>query len=241
MTRGRRGVYVETGVSAGLDQLWRHTQDPALHQQWDLRFGRIEYLPVEVGQPQRLRYATTVLPGLTIDGAGVCAGEHNRPDGTRTSVLRFGSEHRLSLVRFGQGYWRYVPVAGGVRFLTGYDYTPGWGRLGPIADRVFRPMFGWATAWSFDRLRLWLEHGVPPRRALRSALIELAARIGVISVALAGRPPWAVAAAVVAVVLPPHPRTPAARRCLRRPPDTRASRPPRTLANLEQPCLRSSS
>ncbi|MFN0090888.1 MAG: hypothetical protein ACKVWR_11560 [Acidimicrobiales bacterium] len=42
-----------------------------------------------------------------------------------------------------------------MRFLTRYDYRPRWGRLGGLVDRwLFRPVFGWATAWSFDRLRL---------------------------------------------------------------------------------------
>jgi hypothetical protein len=47
-----------------------------------------------------------------------------------------------------------------VRFSTGYDYTPGWGTL---LDRLMmRPVVGWMTAWSFDRLRIWAETGVEP-------------------------------------------------------------------------------
>ncbi|MBC7763625.1 MAG: SRPBCC family protein, partial [Candidatus Saccharibacteria bacterium] len=35
-----------------------------------------------------------------------------------------------------------------------------WGRL---LDRVMiRPLVGWMTAWSFDRLRIWAETGVEP-------------------------------------------------------------------------------
>jgi hypothetical protein len=41
---------------------------------------------------------------------------------------------------------------------------------------VFRPLIGWATAWSFDRLRLWLERGVDPERSTRQALIHSIAR-----------------------------------------------------------------
>jgi hypothetical protein len=77
-------------------------------------------------------------------------------------VLRFASADPLSLISAGAGFWRYTPVPGGVRFVTGFDYGTRWGRFGRRADRVFRPVFGWMTAWSFDRLRLWLETGTPP-------------------------------------------------------------------------------
>jgi hypothetical protein len=43
-----------------------------------------------------------------------------------------------------------------VRFLTGYDYGTRFGLPGQVIDRLaLRPLLGWATAWSFDRLRLW--------------------------------------------------------------------------------------
>jgi hypothetical protein len=35
---------------------------------------------------------------------------------------------------------------------------------------------GWATAWSFDRLRLWLEDGLDPRIAVRQTAIHVVAR-----------------------------------------------------------------
>ena len=76
----------------------------------------------------------------------------------RTSALRFGSESPISIIRAGSGYWKYVPTGDGIRFLTAYDYRTRFGIVGRLADRVaFRPLLGWATAWSFDRLRLWLE------------------------------------------------------------------------------------
>jgi uncharacterized membrane protein YphA (DoxX/SURF4 family) len=37
---------------------------------------------------------------------------------------------------------------------------------------------GWATAWSFDRLRRWLEQGLDPAVALRQSLIYGISRIG---------------------------------------------------------------
>jgi len=54
-----------------------------------------------------------------------------------------------------------VPTPEGVRFITGYDYAPGWGRF---ADLVMRPLILWMTAWSFDRLRIWAERGEEPDR-----------------------------------------------------------------------------
>ena len=38
-------IYVEILVRAPMDALWAHTQTPALHERWDLRFSRIDYLP----------------------------------------------------------------------------------------------------------------------------------------------------------------------------------------------------
>lgn len=116
----------------------------------------------------------------------------------------------------GSGYWRYVPGPIGIRFLTGYDYRPRWGRCGAVADRlVFRPLMGWATAWSFDRLRLWCERGTHPRAALARALGESALRLALVLSALLASPvaPLAVATgtAVLATLLPPLPGTPAAR------------------------------
>ncbi|WP_410599097.1 hypothetical protein [Amycolatopsis sp. lyj-90] len=154
----RRALYVETVIRTDLGTLWRYTQDPDLHERWDLRFARIE--PV-AGVPGRFRYATKFL-GFVINGTGTHAGESERPDGGRTSALRFASADPLSLIKSGSGYWRYTPVEDGVRFVTGFDYITRWGAFGRLADLLFRPLFGWMTAWSFDRLRLWLETGCPP-------------------------------------------------------------------------------
>ncbi|MFE1766167.1 hypothetical protein ACFW81_18390 [Streptomyces angustmyceticus] len=246
------GLYVEARIRAGIGEVWDRSQVPQQHQRWDLRFGEIDYLPCAPGEPQRFRYATRVLPGLTVDGTGISAGERNRPDGTRTSALRFASAHPLSLIAEGRGYWRYVPDGEALRFLTGYDYRPRWGRFGRVVDRfVFRPLMGWATAWSFDRLRLWCERGITPERSLRQALAELLVRVAAVvaTAALAPVAPVATlsvlaatlpAVAAAALLLPPLPTTPAARRCLRHPPERAAARgrstaPTALLATLEQP------
>ncbi|MFG2835014.1 hypothetical protein ACGFZH_05555 [Streptomyces zaomyceticus] len=231
------GLYVETRVRADLETLWEYTQEPASHQRWDLRFTEIAYLPRAEGEPQHFRYATRVLPFLVVAGTGVSAGERHRAGGDRVSALRFSSPHPLSLLAEGSGYWRYVPTPDGVRFLTGYDYRPRWGRPGRLADRlVFRPLMGWATAWSFDRLRLWCERGVTPERALGHWLLELAARVLLVAAPPALAPlslavPLTLLGLAAAVLVPPSARTPAARRCLRTPPAR--TREPRLLATLE--------
>lgn len=229
----RRALYVETLIQAGLDELWQLTQEPHLHQRWDLRFTGIDYLPkAEPDAEQRFRYTVRVLPGLTVGGTGVSVGERTKRDGSRTSALRFSSAHPLSLIRSGSGYWRYVPTSVGIRFLTGYDYQPGWGRLGTLADRPFRLLLGWGTAWSFDRLRLWLERGVPPEVSLRRALLDVGTRAAVCAVAWRSAPIMLAAAITLGAVLaPPLPSTPAARRCRRTPPDRRSS----PLLTLEHP------
>lgn len=36
-----RGIYVETVIAAGIDQVWQATQDPVSHVRWDVRFSEI--------------------------------------------------------------------------------------------------------------------------------------------------------------------------------------------------------
>jgi hypothetical protein len=183
---GRRPIYVESRIRAPIERVWSVTQDPLSHARWDVRFGEITYLPSSDGGPQRFTYSTRVLPGVTIAGTGESLGDRSRPDGTRWSGLRFWADDQRSIIEAGAGYWRYIPTEDGVRFLTRYDYRPRWGRFGEALDRwLFRPVFGWATAWSFDRLRLWLEEEIPPERSRNRALARTLAVAGVL-VALAG-------------------------------------------------------
>ncbi|MGV3714059.1 SRPBCC family protein [Pseudolysinimonas sp.] len=168
MAGSGRGIYVAIRIAAPLETVWRLTQEPDAHVRWDVRFSRITPLHDLAGGGQRFRYER-VLPGHVIHGLGTSIGERVRPDGTRTSALRFETADRLSPLRAGRGYWRYAPDGDGTLFVTGYDYEPGWGRL--LDGLLVRRLVGWATAWSFDRLRIWAETGeVPERWRLASVL-----------------------------------------------------------------------
>jgi hypothetical protein len=173
-------LYVQIDMQTSMERLWDLTQTPGLHQQWDLRFTDIHYLPrPDPNEPQRFRYATRIGFGVGIRGEGETAGSHEK-DGQRSSALRFWSDDPKSLIHVGSGYWRYTPREGGVRFVTGYDYDVRFGLLGRIFDRLlFRPLIGWATAWSFDRLRLWLERDIPPEVSMRQSVVHLLARVAV--------------------------------------------------------------
>ena len=137
-------ISVEIFIRTTLDELWERTQIPALHQRWDLRFTDIEYLPCpDESQPQRFQYETRIGFGLRIAGEGESVDTRADARGVRTSALRFWSDDPKSLIRTGPGYWQYVPVKGGVRFLTRYDYETRLGPLGRLVDRmVFRPLIG---------------------------------------------------------------------------------------------------
>lgn len=162
-----RGIHVEIVIEAPMERVWTLTQDTDLHPRWDVRFSRITPTDTDGSDATRFTYERTT-PFHTVRGTGISLGERRRPDGSRTSALRFSTRDRLSPIRGGRGYWRYIPLPDGrVRFVTGYDYDAGWG----LADILVRPMIGWATAWSFDRLRIWAETGVPPERwPLRTVL-----------------------------------------------------------------------
>ncbi len=184
-----RGLYIETEIKGSLDQVWELTQVPALHERWDLRFSSITYLPKgSEDEPQRFTYATRIGFGLNIEGTGESVATREAVGGVRTSSLRFWSGSPLSLIREGSGYWKYVPPIAGqetadsLRFFTWYDYSTRFGSIGKIADFVFRPLMGWATAWSFDRLRLWVERGIPPEIVRTGTLIYTIARLAVVFV-----------------------------------------------------------
>lgn len=166
----RKPLYIETLIACDLDTLWRHTQEPQVHEQWDLRFSSISYLPkTQPGEPQRFHYSTKIGFGISVNGLGQSVATKLKDNGEATSVLKFSSASPLSIIRQGSGYWKYSPLNNKVRFYTGYDYETRWGLMGRLADKlVFRPLMVWATAWSFDCLKNWIERGIDPRQALLS-------------------------------------------------------------------------
>jgi uncharacterized membrane protein YphA (DoxX/SURF4 family) len=171
-------IYVEIQIKAPLEEVWRLTQVPELHERWDLRFTTIQYLPLQAGEAQQFLYATRIGLGLRFEGRGETRGERS-DNGTAASALKFWSNDPKSLIAEGSGYWKYISRTNGTTtFLTCYDYRTRFGVLGNVMDSLaFRPLIGWATAWSFDSMRLWLEEGVPPESQRRSALAHLVGRI----------------------------------------------------------------
>jgi hypothetical protein len=174
-------IYVEITIEGSLDEIWRLTQTPDLHARWDLRFTEIDYLArASPNDPQEFIYATRIGAGLKIEGRGQTIATRTTESSERTSSLKFWSDDWKSLISEGSGYWKYIPQPRAVRFLTLYSYRVRFGAVGEVVDRfIFRPLMGWATAWSFDRLRLWVESGIPPEAALRSAAAYSIARCSV--------------------------------------------------------------
>ncbi|OZM56833.1 hypothetical protein CIB95_08660 [Lottiidibacillus patelloidae] len=159
----RKPIYVEIPIITTMDDLWESTQTPHLHEQWDLRFSSITYLPKQENEPQKFTYATNIGFGKKIEGWGKSVGTFNGEDGSRTSSLHFGTEQKLSIISEGKGFWKYEPEHEHVKFLTQYDYKTNWGTFGALLDKLaFRPMIGWGTALSFDVLKRWLEKGETP-------------------------------------------------------------------------------
>lgn len=166
----RRPLYIETKINCALDTLWAYTQDPSIHQQWDLRFSEISYLPkCHSEETQKFLYSTTIGFGIKVKGIGESVATKTKDNGKSTSVLKFSSDSKRSIIKQGSGYWKYIPEEDGIRFFTGYDYETRWGGFGKIFDKyIFRPLMVWATAWSFDCLRNWIEQGFHPRQALKA-------------------------------------------------------------------------
>ncbi len=191
-------LYIETTIRGSLDDLWQKTQDPTLHQQWDLRFSDIQYLTgTEANAPRRFLYQTRIVPGIAVKGMGESRATREDCKGKRTSSLKFWSDAPISLIRDGAGYWQYDPTPDGVHFLTRYDYHTRFGWIGNKVDRYFfRPFMAWATAWSFDRLRLWVERGQSP---LRSTLYLLGVMV-LWGILLGGWAVWAYAPTLATLV-----------------------------------------
>lgn len=169
----RKPIYVEIDMDAPIDKVWEYTQNPKLHEQWDLRFSEINYLPKEAEDaPQLFTYKTKILPQLVVEGWGESKGTHHKKDGTKTSSLHFGTEQMISPIAKGRGYWQYVSKGESVTFLTQYDYDVRFGIFGKIIDLLFRPIMGWATALSFDVLRRWITSGEPPKLQYRRFFIS---------------------------------------------------------------------
>ncbi|QDP39314.1 DoxX-like family protein [Radiobacillus deserti] len=160
----RRPIYVELPIYADLERLWEATQNPSLHEQWDLRFTKIHYLPKEEGKPQAFSYQTKLGP-FKVEGWGQSVGRFHGGDGSRTSSLHFGTDQTISPIREGRGYWKYKPSKDSITFLTEYNYQTNFGSFGSFIDRfLFRPVMGWGTALSFDVLKRWLEKGESPNQ-----------------------------------------------------------------------------
>ncbi|WP_142036494.1 hypothetical protein [Arthrobacter sp. SLBN-100] len=220
-----------------------------MHAKWDLRFSRIVPLSIDGEGVQQFRCEFR-LPFHTMHGTGTSLGNRDRSDGQSTSVLKFDTFDPLSPIGRGSGYWRYIPTKAGLRFITGYNYSPGMGALGKLMDSwLFRPALGWATAVSFDRLRMWADFDLDPKASRNRWFMDAVARaVGIVTAALLLRAAVekrnataAIACLAVAgasCLVPPHRTVPRAGRCLRQAPDLRSWHAPSALATLAAPAGR---
>ncbi|MGY1461504.1 DoxX-like family protein [Bacillus toyonensis] len=167
----KRPIYVATEMKTTIEKLWEYMQEPDLHTEWDARFTEISYLEKKEGEAQKFLYKTKIGFGLEIGGEGESIGEIRKETGERISSLKFWTDNTLSLIRIGRGYWKYTPHKECIHFETQYDYDTRYGRIGNVIDSyMFRPLLGWATAWSFDALKLWLEKGLHPSLLIRRTM-----------------------------------------------------------------------
>jgi hypothetical protein len=97
-------IFVEILIRAPMHSLWEHTQKPALHERWDLRFSTIDYLAkTHDAESQRFRYTTRIGFGIDVSGEGETVAQRDSTDGSRSSALKFSSAEPLSIIREGSG------------------------------------------------------------------------------------------------------------------------------------------
>lgn len=167
----RKPVYVETTIHAPIEKVWEYTQNPKLHEQWDLRFSTISLNEPQNEQPQSFLYEKHLGFGLSVTGTGAYRTRMMDEWNERASSLNFKSSHPLSFIKEGSGYWKYMKTSDHIVFQTQFDYETKEGKGWTWADRIlFRPMIGFMTAFSFGALKTWLEKGTHPRLLLERTL-----------------------------------------------------------------------
>ncbi|WP_339159905.1 hypothetical protein [Bacillus sp. FSL M8-0277] len=167
----RKPVYVETTIHAPIEKVWEYTQNPKLHEQWDLRFSTISLNEPQNEQPQSFLYEKHLGFGLSVTGTGAYRTRMMDERNERASSLQFKSSHPLSFIKEGSGYWKYMKTSDHIVFQTQFDYKTKEGKGWTWADRIlFRPMIGFMTAFSFGALKTWLEKGTHPRLLLERTL-----------------------------------------------------------------------
>ncbi|MFS0656222.1 hypothetical protein [Bacillus sp. 179-C3.3 HS] len=167
----RKPVYVEVDIHAPLERVWEYTQNPKLHEQWDLRFSTISLNGSSDEQPQSFLYEKHLGFGVSVTGTGAYRTKIMDDRHKRASSLKFRSSHPLSFIKEGGGYWKYIKTNEQVVFQTQFDYETIDGKGWKWADRfLFRPLMGAITAFSFGALKTWLEKGTHPRLLLERTL-----------------------------------------------------------------------
>ncbi|WP_373604881.1 hypothetical protein [Bacillus cereus] len=49
----KKPIYVATEMKTTMEKLWKYTQEPDIHTEWDARFTEISYLEKKEGEPQQ--------------------------------------------------------------------------------------------------------------------------------------------------------------------------------------------
>jgi len=129
--RQRPGIYVEILIHGDIDELWKYTQQPSLHESWDLRFTKIQYLPrASDSEPQRFHYTTRIGFGLQIIGQGESTGSREEATGRRTSALKFWSADPKSLIEEGWDSGNTSQPRTGSAFSLGTTIRLAWAQRG---------------------------------------------------------------------------------------------------------------
>jgi hypothetical protein len=103
-----RPSYVEIPIAESVDDVWARTQDPDTNTRRDRRYTSLRYLDrPHPAAPQAFHYTKRLGLGPRIGGTGETTGQLPST-AERASALRFGSDERLSLIRVGAGYGKYI-------------------------------------------------------------------------------------------------------------------------------------
>src|SRR5699024_11559904 len=74
----KKEIYVEIEIDGAIGDIWEKSQNPALHEQWDIRFSSITYLPKKKNDVQKFTYTRKILPFVEISDWVENVGKHTK-------------------------------------------------------------------------------------------------------------------------------------------------------------------
>ncbi|MCB1159092.1 MAG: hypothetical protein H7A25_13585 [Leptospiraceae bacterium] len=170
-----KDIFLEIRIRAPIEKV-REAIHPTHQSNWDLRFSRIFIREQTEEQREKGIFTFSFVRSIfgrffQLSGYGEIE-EKEGENGEIYSTLNFGSEDSHCPIRRGKGYHLLIPeTENSTLFRTEFQYRPRYGKLGFLFDiLLFRHILKFVTAYSLDRLKIYLEKEIPPSLSLKRSM-----------------------------------------------------------------------